>query len=477
MEPSLLSAQQPAIIVIFGITGDLSRRKLLPALYHLLKEDLLHEKTVILGLTRRSITADDVLAQTELCINEQDGICDPAVVKKVRERLKVVQLDVDKDEAYVELSKILDNIEEENKLCMNRLYYLSVPPQATKPIVELLGNHGLNKSCRHGTGSTRLLIEKPFGYDLASAQDLINILKKHFTEEQLFRIDHYLAKESVQNILIFRHSNIFEELWSDKFISHIVVSASEKIGIEGRVSFYEELGALRDIIQSHLFQLLSLVTLDLPASINSENIHRSKLQLLNAIKPIAEDSVADQTVRGQYKGYKEEVSNPLSSRETYAAIQIQIANQRWEETKVLLKTGKALDKKETEIKVVFRPVNAEAPPNVLIFRLQPKEGIELDLEVKKPGLEREVQIAAMDFSYKVTFDDNGHPDAYERVLVDAVKGDHTLFSTSDEVLASWKVVESVIRVWEKDSNGLEVYDQGSIGPSSAEKIIKRVSVK
>ena len=477
MESSLPSAQQPAIIVIFGITGDLSRRKLLPALYHLLKEDLLHEKTVILGLTRRNITADEVLAQTELCINEQDGICDPTVVKKVRERLKVVQLDVDKDEAYAGLSKMLDNIEEENKLCMNRLYYLSVPPQATRPIVELLGGHGLNMSCQHGTGSTRLLIEKPFGYDLASAQDLINVLKKHFTEEQLFRIDHYLAKESVQNILTFRHSNIFEELWSDKFISHIVVSASEKIGIEGRVSFYEELGALRDIIQSHLFQLLSLVTLDLPASLNSDNIHRSKLQLLNAIKPIAEVSVAEQTVRGQYKGYKEEVSNPSSSRETYAAIQVQIANQRWEKTKVLLKTGKALDKKETEIKVVFKPENAEAPPNVLIFRLQPKEGIELDLEVKRPGLEREVQIAAMDFSYKVTFDDNGHPDAYERVLVDAVKGDHTLFSTSDEVLASWKIVESVIRVWEKGSNGLEIYEQGSVGPDSAEKIIKRVSTK
>lgn len=457
---------EPAIIVIFGITGDLSQRYLLPSLYHLMKDGLLHEQTEIIGVTRGELTAKQLFEQVELCVNEVDKICDPIALKAMHDHTTMFRMDPKDPASYDALLERLNAIEEQKGLCMNRLYYLSIPPQAYAPVVHLLGERGLNKSCQHGKAVTRLLVEKPFGFDLESAKKLIDETAVAFDEEQIFRIDHYMAKETVQNILTFRFQNpIFEALWSREHIVSIEISAKEKIGIEGRASFYEPLGALRDFIQSHLLQILGIVAMDQPSTLDSEHIHASKRALLEQIEPVPAGQVAERSVRGQYEGYREEVKNSDSLTETYASVMVFIDNPRWHKVPVTLRTGKALDERKTEICVTFHST-PEAASNQLRFRIQPNEGIELDLVTKKPGYSRELQKTVMDFSYQQNFVDHGHPDAYERVLVDAVRGDHTLFATSEEVLASWRIIQPVLDAWDKNGDELVIYQPGSRGPVS-----------
>ncbi|HUY85166.1 MAG TPA: glucose-6-phosphate dehydrogenase [Candidatus Dormibacteraeota bacterium] len=457
---------EPAIIVIFGITGDLSQRYLLPSLYHLMKDGLLHEQTEIIGVTRSNMTAGELFEKVELCVNEVDKICDPTALKAMHDHTSMFRMDLDDPANYDALLNELNAIEEQKGLCMNRLYYLSIPPQAYTPVVHLLGERGLNASCQHGSAKTRLLVEKPFGFDLESAKKLIDETGKAFDEEQIFRIDHYMAKETVQNILAFRFQNpIFEALWSREHIASIEINAQEKIGIEGRAAFYEPLGALRDFIQSHLLQILGIVAMDRPTMLDSDHIHASKQALLERVKPVPADEVAKRAIRGQYNGYREEVKNPGSVTETYAAITVFIDNPRWHDVPVTLRTGKGLDERKTEICVTFHST-PEAASNQLRFRIQPNEGIELDLVTKKPGYSRELQKTVMDFSYQQNFIDHGHPDAYERVLVDAVRGDHTLFATSEEVLASWRIVQPVLDAWAQRDDDLAFYKLGSRGPVS-----------
>jgi glucose-6-phosphate 1-dehydrogenase len=463
---------EPAIIVIFGITGDLAQKKLLPALYHLLKNELLDEHTEIIGITRRAVTAKELLDNVELCVNEQGGICDPVALERMHKQVTMHQLDLTQGKDYDMLKEHLDAIETRHGVCMNRLYYLSIPPQVVGPIVRLLGTHGLNASCQHGAAATRLLIEKPFGFDLTSAKELIGETARYFGEEQIFRIDHYVAKETVQNILTFRFTNpIFSSIWNAEHISRITILAKEKIDIEGRVTFYEEIGALRDFIQSHLLQLLAILTMHQPVKPTAEALHTSKIELMQAIKPITASAVDENTVRGQYKGYREAVKNKNSLTETFAAIKTVIDNDRWRDVPVVLYTGKALDEKLTELRVEFKPQTAQETANTLCFRIQPNEGISLELQAKQPGFEYETQQVSMDFDYQQTFNDNGHPDAYERVLVDAVRGDHTLFATSEEVLAAWHVVEGTIQRWAKNDENLQIYSTGSTGPESIQQLL------
>jgi glucose-6-phosphate 1-dehydrogenase len=455
---------EPAIIVIFGITGDLAQRYLLPALYHLIKDDLLNEQTEIVGVTRGTTTTEQLLEKVELCANEADKVCDPEALKAMHERITMFQMDLDDPAAYDALLAKLNGLEEQKGLCMNRLHYLSIPPQAYRPVVHLLGERGLNASCQHDRAVSRLLVEKPFGFDLNSARELIDEIAAVFEEDQIFRIDHYMAKETVQNILTFRFQNpIFEALWSRKHIASIEISAREKIGIQGRAAFYDPLGALRDFIQSHLLQILGIVAMDEPATLDSEHIHASKQALLEQIEPVAIKERPERAVRGQYQGYREEVKNPESVTETYAEITVFIDNDRWREVPVKLLTGKALDERKTEICVTFHGA-PDAANNQLRFRIQPNEGIELDLITKKPGYNQELQTTVMDFSYRNDFDNHGHPNAYERVLVDAVRGDHTLFATSQEVLASWRVVQPVLDSWAAQTDDLILYKPGSRGP-------------
>lgn len=382
----------------------------------------------------------------------------------MHEHTRMIKMDLNDGQAYASLLEQLNAIEDEKGVCMNRLIYLSIPPQVYQPIIQHIGDQGLNGSCQHGKASTRLLVEKPFGYDLKSAEDLVTETGQVFQESQIYRIDHFLAKESAQNILTFRFENpIFEPLWSAEHIDHIEIAASEQIGIEGRVQFYEPLGALRDLIQSHLMQWLALVTMDQPASMSSEAIHASKQHLLEQVQPIPSDQVASRSFRGQYKGYREEVDNPHSTTETYADLTLYIDSERWRDVPIRLWTGKNLSEKRYEITVHFRG-DKDEPGNHLRFRIQPDEGIELDLQTKRPGFDDELKTAVMDFSYQQTFKDHGHPNAYERVLVDAVKGDHTLFTTSEEVLSSWHVVQPVLDEWAKQSSDLITYEPGAEGP-------------
>jgi glucose-6-phosphate 1-dehydrogenase len=457
---------EPALIVIFGITGDLSGRYLLPALYHLMKDNLLHEHTEIIGVTRRDVSVDDLLNKTKFNVLEADEPVDQGVLDRMQSALTMFKMDLDDGAEYDRLKKHLDDIEDSRGMCMNRLYYLSIPPDVYQPIVAELGAHKLNNGCQHGKAESRLLVEKPFGHDLPSAEKLIAETAKAFSEDQIYRIDHYLAKETVQNILTFRqHNPIFEANWSNQYIASIDIAAKETIGIEGRANFYEQTGALRDFIQSHLLQLLAAVTMERPTSEGSEAIHAARLKLLHAVEPMPLDKVSKRTVRGQYDGYKAEVDNPSSTIETYAAIKLYIQNGRWEDTPITIRTGKALNERATTIDITFKhPEGTTHHPNVLTFAVQPREGIGVDLFVKKPGFDNEMQMVPMDFRYERNFGSGNHPNAYERVIVDAIRGDRTLFATGQEVLASWRILQPIIDYWSEHREDIEPYKPSSEGP-------------
>lgn len=453
--------ERPAIIVIFGITGDLAQRKLLPALYHLFKDNLLDEKTVIVGITRRDISADELLGEIDRNITETFRYCDPIALGKVRAALRMHKMSQTDPAEYRDLYTLLNGIEDEYGMCMNRLYYLSIPPQMFEPIVRNLGEQGLNKSCHHDNAETRLLVEKPFGYDLHSAHDLIEETAKQFREEQLFRIDHYLAKDTVQQIIDFRQMTPkLQEIWNSTYISEIVITAYEKIGIEGRAMFYEGIGALRDFIQSHLSQLLAVVAMELPEGRDSDAVHATRLDMLQSLEPINATHVASQTLRGQYEGYRDEVGNPDSFTETFARVRLTSNLPRWEGTRFVLQTGKAMADKCTDVSIMFN--SSEHGQGRLVFSIQPDLGIRLEsVGAGEPSWFAELRPAVHEFNDSHVTSSNGHPDAYERVLVDAVRGDHTLFTTSDEVLAAWRTVNDVVNIWSRGGEGLIMYQKGA----------------
>lgn len=457
-----ISVPEPAIFVIFGITGNLAQHKLLPALYHLLKDNLLHEHTEIVGVSRGKMTADELLSKVELCVLEADNVCDPVVLGKFRKQLKMVHLDPVNPDDYDNLLTTLNKIEDEHGMCMNRLYYLSIPPQVYEPVIENFGLHHLNEGCQHHKAVSRLLVEKPFGYDLVSAKELVENTAKYFTEDQVFRIDHYLAKETAQNILVFRsHNPVFASIWDRRHVSAIDLTFSEKIGIEGRADFYDNVGALRDVVQNHLMQLLALATMELPKSkLGNTGLHRAKRTLLAAIKPVD----ARRVVRAQYEGYQKEVKNARSATETYVRLPLAINNNRWRGVPVTLTAGKALSTKDVSISVTFTPKKSTTM-NRLTFRIQPNEGIDVELTVKRPGFDDKTDVVKMDFSYKNNFVEPEHPDAYERVLVDAVRGDHSLFATSAEVLEAWRILQPVLTAWEQSSDDLKTYQHGTDIPT------------
>ncbi len=452
---------EPSIIVIFGITGDLSKKYLLPALFHLIKDGNLHEHTEIIGITRGTTTVQELFDNVSLCQNDDNSVCDPEALTRMKSNTTMKRMDLDNSKDYAKLYDELNKIEEDVGECMNRLYYLSIPPSAYTPVIELIGKNNLHTSCQHNKAKTRLLVEKPFGFDFASAEKLISETSKVFNEDQIFRIDHYLAKETVQNILTFRFQNpIFEPLWNEQYIAGISITAFEKIGIQGRATFYDPLGALRDFIQSHLMQVLAIVTMDKPTSFDSENIHIAKKDLMQHIQEIPGEHISDRVMRGQYKGYREEIKNQESVTETYASVIVYIDSPRWQGVPIRLATGKAMDERKTEVRISFHGAAGHAN-NHLRFRIQPNEGIELDLLTKKPGFQEDTQPTVMDFTYDHEFKNHGYPDAYERVLVDAIRGDRTLFATSEEVLESWRVLQPVIDNWGTHSDDLSEYEPGS----------------
>lgn len=454
--------KRPLVLVIFGITGDLAQRKLLPALYQLLKAHNLPEQLHIVGVSRRDVTREQVYERLKEFAGPENYSDDTE--QRLRSSTEMVQMDLDNADAYRDLLAHLQEIEKPYGNEVGRLYYLSIPAQTFAPIVRLLGQTGHAAAISEGN-KPRLLVEKPFGYDVQSARDLIHAAGEYFKESQVYRIDHYLAKETAQNILTFRSRNaIFESIWNRDHISRIAISARESLDIEGRAAFYEQTGALRDILQNHLLQLLAITTMERPVHMDSAEIHEAKYDIFKAIKPIPASEVAQKAVRAQYDGYRSEVGNSSSTIETYAKINLEIGNEQWRGVPITLETGKALDAKHTDITICFRQRGDEAgDQNQLTFRIQPNEGIGLRLQAKRPGLRATTDDVDMSFDYDRSFDVR-QPGAYERVIVDAIRGDQTLFASSAEVVRSWEIVENILQVWSGSDKGLLRYPKGSAGP-------------
>lgn len=416
-------------LLIFGITGDLSTRKLLPSLQAIIKTGQFDDLQII-GASRRHVDVSDLL---------NSSLGNDALV----ERVSIVTMDMANRGDYDTLKSSLALADDDQLLV-----YLSVPPTASTQIVDFLGEAGLN------TPNVKILFEKPFGVDLASAEEAIGRTSRYFAEEQIYRIDHYLAKEMAQNIVAFRGGNaIFSHLWHNEYIESIEITASETIGIEGRGQFYEQTGALRDVIQGHLLQLLALTLMHVPDDFDWNDLPRLRLEALEKLKTVDPHDV----VRGQYDGYKEEVQNPRSLTETFVSLQLESSSARWEGVPITLTTGKALDTKTTEIRINLRKRH-DAQSNQIVFRIQPNEGIEIDLFVKKPGFERDFESRTLGFTYP---EDTTLPDAYEHVLVDAIRSRKSLFASGEEVLCAWRILSPVQQNWEMNDKPLEIYQKGS----------------
>jgi glucose-6-phosphate 1-dehydrogenase len=416
------------MLVILGVSGDLSRRKLLPALSEICASSDIRAGLSVLGVSRRAVDLDSVL---------------PPNSASLRQRFELLRMDYTLAEEYEKLAVALDK-----KPAKQVIFYFAVPPEAVLPIVRQLGEAGLN------TAKYKLLMEKPFGVDFDSAEALISETDKYFKEEQVYRIDHYLAKEPVQNIAVFLGSNVlFRDLWSNRFIEKIEIVVEESIKIEGRGDFYEQTGALRDIVQSHLLQLAALTLMKpCPDVFDFSMVRRRRLEALQSLSV----DMGLPVIKAQYQGYTEEVGKRDSITETFVSLTVKSSDPAWRGVPIQLATGKALAEKLTEVRVYFKKTQS-AQANLLKLRLQPNEAIELELWVKKPGYDQELQKLPLDFVYNRHFD--RLPDAYEQVIVDAVRSRTNLFASSEEVLASWKMLRPLLVDW--DSRQPTVYEPGS----------------
>jgi glucose-6-phosphate 1-dehydrogenase len=416
-------------LLIFGITGDLSTRKLLPALRSIIRTGQFDDLEVI-GVSRREVDIEALLGSS-------------LGSTELTSKLSIFSMDLASADDYVRLKSFVA-LENDEQL----LIYLSVPPMAVTPIVDFLGEIGFT------TPNIKLLFEKPFGMDYISAQDVIARTARHFHENQTYRIDHYLAKEMAQNIVAFRGGNaIFSHLWNNRAIEKIEIVALEKIGIEGRTGFYEQTGALRDVLQGHLMQLLALTLMDIPHDLNWEKLPELRLKALQSIL-LADPSKA---TRAQYEGYGLEAKNIDSLTETFVSVELASTAPQWQGVPIVLTTGKALASKTTEVRIRFRKRH-DAQSNYLILHIQPDEGVEIELSAKKPGYDRQFQTQKLAFRYP---EDTILPDAYEQVLVDAIRSRKSLFTSSDEVLTSWRILQPLLDRWEMSDDSLKTYPVGS----------------
>jgi glucose-6-phosphate 1-dehydrogenase len=416
-------------LLIFGITGDLGTRKLLPAL-----SKIVHTETTsdieIIGVSRRDVDAKELL---------QNSLGNTDLEKDVR----IFTMDLAHVEEYDRLRESV-NLGADEQL----LVYLSVPPQSAAQIVDFLGEAKMN------TSNVKLLFEKPFGVDLQSAQEVIARTARYYQEKQIYRIDHYLAKEMAQNIVALRGGNaLFNHVWDGTAIESMELVALEEITIEGRAQFYEQAGALRDVLQGHLMQLLALVLMDVPGQFDWDKLPLNRLAALEQLLPVS----PQKAIRAQYDGYRSEANNSNSMVETFVSLELESTDARWKNVPFTLTTGKALNKKSTEVRINFRKFH-EAQSNCLVLRIQPNEGVEIELFAKKPGYEREFETRTLAFNYP---EDTLLPDAYEQVLVDAIRSRKSLFTSSDEVLTSWRLLQPLQTAWEMDDGSLKTYAVGA----------------
>ncbi len=477
---------EPCAMIIFGGTGDLARRKLVPGLYNLAKDGLLPAACRIVGLGR---SVDDAAGYRGLLKEATEKFSrtkvDPGVWAGLAARISYVRGDLDDPTTYNELRKELTRLDGEGT-GGNRLYYFSVPPSSFPVILGRLREFGLIYAHSDDAGGpwSRIMIEKPFGRDLASARALNKMARSFLDESQIFRIDHYLGKETVQNILVFRFANaIFEPIWNRKYIDHVEITAAEQIGVEGRGRFYDETGALRDVVQNHLLEMLALVAMEPPVSFKSDDQRDERIQVFRSLRIMDESEVRANTVRAQYRGYRSEPNVDAGSRTpTYAALKVSIDNWRWQGVPFYLRAGKKLGKRSTEIAISFQSVPLclfghdevcqRLEPNVLLLRIQPDEGIALKLICKTPGEDIYVSTVTMDFSYQRAFD-RPQQEAYERLFIDCMRGDSSLFARADGVEHAWRFIDPIQKAWDKMDDPIPEYEPGSAGPNEADGLIQR----
>jgi glucose-6-phosphate 1-dehydrogenase len=494
----------PCALVIFGASGDLTHRKLVPALYALAAGGMLPPGFTVVGAARTEMS--DEQFRTTL----RDGIerfgrvpLQQEVWDSFAEGVRYARVDFDADGGFDALKQVLTDVDRERGTAGNRVYYLSIPPSGIGTVARRLGAEGMSSVPDTDGGFCRLIVEKPFGRDLASARELSADLHNSFAEEQIYRIDHYLGKETVQNLLVFRFANgIFEPLWNRQYIDHVQITVAESIGVEGRGRYYEEAGALRDIVQNHIMQLVALVGMEPPADFAAETVRDEKVKLLRAVRPILDEDVMSRTVRGQYgpgwiegeevPGYRQEQGvAPESLRETFVALRLDIDNWRWADTPFYVRTGKRMPKRATEIAIQFREVphspfrghvtttraaaRGEIDPNLLVLRIQPDEGITLRFGAKVPGQALRIRSVSMDFLYGSAFLTES-PEAYERLLLDCMLGDATLFARVDEVDEAWRFCTAILDGWRHrppDKDRLPNYEAGTWGPQDAHEMLSR----
>jgi glucose-6-phosphate 1-dehydrogenase len=473
---------EPFDYVVFGGTGDLAERKLLPALFHRQLAGQLTEPTRIIGASRTAMTHEDYRKFTLDALHEhlKAEELEASEVARFLERVHYVSVDAKSDQGWDDLKKLLDQGKD-----IVRAFYLAVSPSIFGDIADKIRDHKLI------TKSTRIVVEKPIGRDLASAQILNDTIGKVFKEEQIFRIDHYLGKETVQNLMALRFANaLYEPLWNSAHIDHVQITVAESVGLEGRVTYYDKAGALRDMVQNHILQLLCLVAMEAPSSLDAEAVRDEKLKVLRSLKPITPANVEKQTVRGQYRagasaggavnGYQEELG-ATSDTETFVAIKAEINNWRWAGVPFYLRTGKRLATRMSEIVIAFKPIPhsifgeaaGRIEANKLVIRLQPDEGVKQWLMIKDPGPGgMRLRHVSLDMSFAQAFDVR-NPDAYERLLMDVIRSNQTLFMRRDEVEAAWNWCDPILKSWEEIGQKAQGYTSGTWGPSQAIALIER----
>ena len=475
----------PCVIVIFGASGDLARRKLFPALFDLARHACLAPRFRLLGFARTPMNDDAFREHAGEFLPKNATSASGYTQNDFQQQMRYLNGEYDDPQAYQRLAQRLAELDREGQLGGNRLFYLAVPPEVYLRIIDQLGRAGLAKPASE-TSWTRVIIEKPFGHDLASCRDLNAQVLRVFDEPQVFRIDHYLGKETVQNLLVFRFGNgIFEPLWNRNYIDHVQITAAERLGVESRAAFYESAGALRDMVQSHILQLASLVAMEAPAAFDATPVRNEKLKVLQSIRPFAD---ARDVVRGQYgpgrvdgkpvPGYLEESGIHADSRtETFVALKLFIDNWRWSGVPFYLRTGKRLKEAHTEIAIQFKQAPHKifrehpAEPNCLCLNIQPNEGISLSFGAKSPGSELQIRPVTMDFCYRDSFG-GATRDAYATLLNDCVRGDATLFDRADSVEAAWQIVDPIRDCWrESPAPDFPNYAAGTEGPEAAAKLM------